>query len=369
MSVINTRSSVYLICGNKLIAFGDKFVVFSLPMWFNQLIIVHIIIWALYFGGTGYYIDTYWYGLAEDKQMYFIHWSASRFFDVLFAYIVAELILQKFLLKGKYLMFATILLLFSFFHFVYDTWVWNWFNWEYLFVGLDLEQRHWIYGHIVQMIIIAFIFFASRNWSASYFKKKKLEDEVAQTELKFLKSQMSPHFLFNVFNNIYSLSLDENLNTHKAIAQLKSIMNYIQIFEEKEEITLAEEERYLQNYISLNRLRHNAKVRLKSNFEQSDLKIEPMLFLPFFENAFKHGKTGENDEIRAYFREKDGIITFEITNEINPNKRKDSVSGVGLENIKKRLPYLYRDFFMDTIQFDEKYKVKIRLDLGQKIKL
>ena len=169
----------------------------------------------------------------------------------------------------------------------------------------------------MQMLFIAVIFFTARNWGQSVFEKEKLEDEVAQTELKFLKSQMSPHFLFNVFNNIYSLSLDENPNTHKAISELKSIMNYIQIFESKAEISLTEEEAHLQDYISLNRLRHLVKVRLKSSFQNPEYTIEPMIFLPFFENAFKHGKTGENNEIRATIKEKGGVVNFEISNDIN----------------------------------------------------
>ena len=108
---------------------------------------------------------------------------------------------------------------------------------------------------------------------------------------------------------------------------------------------------------------------LKSNFQSPGLNIEPMIFLPFFENAFKHGKTSEGSEIRANIREKDKIVQFEITNEIDLSKRKDSVSGVGLENIKRRLPFIYKDFLMEAIQDEGKYKVKIRINLAEKIKL
>lgn len=301
--------------------------------------------------------------------MYWLHWAASRFWDFAFTYIVSELILQKFLVTRKYLWFFLTFIPACIFHYAYDTFVWNWFHWDKFWYAASVEQRLDIAGNTIQTLLIAFIFFASKNWGQSVFQRKKLEDEVAQTELKFLKSQMSPHFLFNVFNNIYSLSLDENKNTHKAISQLKSIMNYIQIFEGKSEISLTNEEHHLQDYIALNRLRHSAKVRLKSSFQNPEYSIEPMIFLPFFENAFKHGKTGENDEIRASIKEKDGIVNFEISNDVDPLKRKDSVSGVGLENIKKRLPYLYKDFWMDVIQDGGKYKVKVRINLGKKVKL
>jgi len=338
-------------------------------MRFKKLLVIHIIIWIFYFGGIGYYIDVFWYGEAENKNMYWLHWSASRFGDMAFSYFLVEIIFQKFFSTKKYIWFGIALIAFSLFHYTYDTWVWNWFSLDYVWTAADPDQRSDIIGNVIQITMISVIFYSGRNWEHSYFLRKKLEDELAQTELKFLKSQMSPHFLFNVFNNIYSLSLDENPKTHKAIGQLKSIMNYIQIFESKEEITLAEEKYHLQHYIDLNRLRHTAKVRLKSSFENPELKIEPMILLPFFENAFKHGKTGENDDIRAIIKERGGVVNFEISNEINPNKRKDSVSGVGLENIKKRLPYLYSDFLIEVIQDEEKYKVKMRLNLGKKIKL
>tara|TARA_B100000674_G_C37791364_1_gene891911 strand:+ start:54 stop:1076 length:1023 start_codon:yes stop_codon:yes gene_type:complete len=337
----------------------------------RQLLIIHIIVWSFYFVSLIYYVDIEDFNSAgeENQFFYMVGWCLSRFFDVGCTYFISEIIFNKLLSKGKTVLFIIALSLTCFFHYAYDSVLWNWLNWEVILVGASDQQRYYLIMNGIQTLFIAFIFFASKSWSYSVIRKEELKDEVAQTELKFLKSQMSPHFLFNVFNNIYSLSLDNNFNTHKAISQLKSIMNYIQIFESKSEISLAEEESHLQDYIALNRLRHQAKVRLKSSFCNPNMTIESMIFLPFFENAFKHGKTGEGDEIRASIREKDGVVNFEINNDIDPERRKDSVPGVGLENIKKRLPYLYSEFWMDVIQDDGKYKVKIRIDLGKKVKL
>lgn len=339
-------------------------------MGFKELFVIHIIIWAFYFLGIGYYIDIYYYHEAgeENTYYYFFGWCLSRFFDVGFTYFVSKILLQKLLLNNKYWLFSAALLTSCFFHFAYDSFVWNWGDWGD-FLGSDNLQRKDLYGNVVQMLLIALIFFASKNWGNSVLEKEKLEDEVSQTELKFLKSQMSPHFLFNVFNNIYSLSLDKNEKTHNAISQLKSIMNYIQIFESKSGISLFNEECHLQDYIALNRLRHAVKVRLKSSFENPAFMVEPMIFLPFFENAFKHGKTGENNEIRASIKEKDGVVNFEISNDIDLEKRKDGVSGVGLENIKKRLPFIYRDFFMDVTEDNGRYRAKIKINLERKVKL
>ena len=337
-------------------------------MRLKQTIFLHTIIWAAYFGTLAYYVDAEWEAKAEDKVMYWLHWSASRFGDVGFSYFIGFFVYGRFFKKDKIHWFILILIGTFGFQYVYDTIVWNWFKLDFLFNPIASQSKE-ILNNAWHTTITGTIFYVNHQWGLSHFRRKKMEDEVAQTELKFLKAQMSPHFLFNVFNNIYSLSLDENPNTSEAIGQLKSIMNYIQIFESKDEISLEEEERHLQQYIALNRLRHPLKVRLKSSFKTPSLKIEPMIFLPFFENAFKHGKTGEDDEIRAFIKEKDGIVNFEISNSIDSLRRKDSVSGVGLENIKKRLPYLYRDFLMDVIQDELRYKVKIRINLGKKVQL
>lgn len=334
----------------------------------KQTILLHAFIWVAYFFSMLFYVDSVWEAKATDKLMYWLHWAASRFGDVGFSYFIGYFICSRFFnFKNLHWLILWIIGV-NAIHFAYDSYVWNWFKWEYF-----LNPAEWQISHLLANgwgnTLIGVIFYANKQWGLSYFRKKKLEDEVVQTELKFLKAQMSPHFLFNVLNNIYSLSLNENENTSVAIGQLKSIVKYIQIFEEKDEITLSSEENHLQQYIALNRLRHPVNVVLRSKFENPKLKISPMLFLPFFENAFKHGKTGEEDAIKASLVEDSGILNFEISNKISHEKRKDDVSGVGLDNIKKRLPYLYRDFIMDVIQENEEYTIKIRINLGRKVQL
>ena len=110
------------------------------------------------------------------------------------------------------------------------------------------------------------------------------------------------------------------------------------------------------------------------------MKLFSLLFLLLFveiansQNTFNYlGTIILNDytpmSFQLHLMEKDGIVNFEISNDVDPQKRKDSVSGVGLENIKKRLPYLYRGFWMDVMQDEGKYKVKVRINLGKKVKL
>lgn len=334
----------------------------------RQLAVIHIIIWTFYFGSNIVFIDSYWYNVAKGVESEFIFfWFLSRFGDVLFAYIFSHFVFQKQLAKGKYGLFLLLLVGLALFHYSFDSVVWNWLDWADFF-GTDYEQKVDLAENTVHSIMVGAILFASKNWTISHFRRKKLEDEVIETELKFLQSQMSPHFLFNVFNNIYSLSLDGNRKTTQSIKQLRSIMSYVQIFETQKEISLAEEESHLQEYISLNALRFEVKVKLESNFQDPSLKIEPMLFLPFFENAFKHGKTGKENKINAHFTEKNGVVFFEISNGKDPKKRKDDVSGVGLQNIKRRLPFLYSDFFLDVIEDDNEFKVKLRINIGEKRK-
>ena len=333
----------------------------------SHIVLVHIMVWLIYFLGKGYYIDTYWYNDADGNPFYWRVWFGSRFHDLISAYITTWS-LNRFILREKYFAFVFFTVAHLVFHIAYNSWCWNWFSLDYFFFGDDGQFMELIVTSI-EIKLLGVIFFVASNWTSGYYKKRKLEDEVTQTELKFLKSQMSPHFLFNVFNNIYSLSLDENPKTPKAIGQLKSIMSYVKVFENKAEISLKEEGRSLQDYIELNKLRFKVKVNFDSYYEDENLKIEPMIFLPFFENAFKHGRTGEDYEIKSQMKEKDGVVYFEIINDIDPEKRKDDVSGVGLENIRKRLPFLYSDFELDVFQEGEKYNVKMRLGLETKVKL
>jgi sensor histidine kinase YesM len=219
--------------------------------------------------------------------------------------------------------------------------VWNGFQ---LIEGLFIQHQK---GGIVFLCIFYYItstaFSMYNYWQDSEKKKILLLQEVKETELLYLKSQMSPHFLFNTLNNIYGLSLNQNPQTSQSISQLKDLMIYIEKFESGNKITLENEIHYLNSFIALNKLRHNSNVEFKllMNVESQNTNIEPMIFLPFIENAFKHGKVNEQNILTIMLKVTSNNIHFIVRNYISPDKRKDHVGGIGIKNVKRRLELLY----------------------------
>lgn len=184
-------------------------------------------------------------------------------------------------------------------------------------------------------------FTLAERWKTSEQRKRLLEKELKETELLFLQSQMSPHFLFNTLNNIYGLSLNNSPKTSIAVSQLKDLMHYFQYFEKAQKIVLANEIEYMEGYIALQSLRNAVHIDFEKKLTEGaeKLLIEPMLLLPFIENAFKHGEL--NKGIFIVLQVHDRQLDFTVRNHSNPRKRKDAVGGIGILNIERRLELLY----------------------------
>jgi hypothetical protein len=181
-----------------------------------------------------------------------------------------------------------------------------------------------------------------------YTLKKELGQSHAN--LDFLRSQINPHFLFNALNTIYGTAIHEKAErTCEAVERLGDMMRFMLQENMQEKISLAREIDYLNNYISLQRLRTdtNPIVRIDACIEQQVnlVQISPMLLIPFVENAFKHGiSLREPSHIRVTLDVKDQVLYFDVNNskhhkpENDPEKDK---SGIGLNNVKQRLQLLY----------------------------
>ncbi len=188
----------------------------------------------------------------------------------------------------------------------------------------------------------------SYRFVLNYFKyeriKKEIENQTLVSELSFLKSQVSPHFLFNTLNNIYSLSMSNSEKTSEAVLKLSQLLRYMIYDSEGKRVSIAKEIEYLRNYIELQKLRLREDVRV--DFEVPGIfmnkEIAPMLLIPFIENAFKHGVDYSQPsfieiQISAY----EERLFLSVKNSINKIKEKDHVPGIGLQNVKRRLMLLY----------------------------
>lgn len=204
------------------------------------------------------------------------------------------------------------------------------------------------------------------QWFKTEREKEILEKEKLNAELGFLKSQVNPHFLFNSLNSIYSLAHRKADETETAILQLSQMMRYMIYDSNTNNVLLDKELEYLQNYIDLKKLRlpSNIDVQFKISGDTKGLIIEPMLIIPFIENAFKHGISyAENCYINIEIECIGDQLRLFVTNKLI-KRSKDEVGGLGLENVKKRLNLLYPDnYSLDIAISDNTYSTTLILFL------
>ena len=212
-------------------------------------------------------------------------------------------------------------------------------------------SRDGLSNTILFIFIIVFglsiAYFFLKEWSRVEKMRTELQAVQLDTEVKFLKSQVNPHFLFNTLNNLFSMAQKKgNDDLADGISKLSGMMRYM-IYESNEEtVPLKKEIEYLENCILLNKLRYaDGEVKVLFDFPEQteDIFVAPMLFIPFVENAFKHGVIiGQSSEIDISISIVKKQLIFSCENTIyNVIKMDDEKSGIGLENVKRRLELVY----------------------------
>ena len=194
-------------------------------------------------------------------------------------------------------------------------------------------------------------------------------EENLKTELSFLRSQISPHFMFNVLNNMLAMARLKSDQLEPTIIKLSSLMRYILYETDEETVSLKKETEYLQSYIDLQRQRIGHKVQLKVSMEpgEDEYAIAPMLLIPFIENAFKHGTSAINDPvIDVELYTSSNMLYFRVANNYNKGAEeiKDKTSGIGLQNVKRRLNLLYGNRYSLLINdIDNWFTVSLQINL------
>jgi len=190
----------------------------------------------------------------------------------------------------------------------------------------------------------------SRGWfrlSDATLKLSELQKENAEAELKVLKSQINPHFLFNSLNSVYSLALNNSEKTPDTILKLSEILRYVIYETGNDFISLSREIKYLMDYIDLQKIRSDSRavVNIDVSGETDGIMIAPMLLLPLVENSFKHGVKGSADKsfIKIEISSAGKDFYFSITNNkgvVDDVDLKD-YKGIGINNVRKRLEMIY----------------------------
>lgn len=217
------------------------------------------------------------------------------------------------------------------------------------------------------VIFVGMLRFA-KDWFDLDAKRKEIEREKLVAELNFLKAQINPHFLFNTLNNLYYLAYSKSENTTVVIDKLSKMMRYMIYDSNHPKVLLSKEIEYMQNYVSLERLRLNddTPIAFEVKGELADNKIAPLIFITFLENAFKHGVSSAQKDcwVRVVIDVKGNSCTYTVENSRITENNTESKSGIGLANIKRRLELSYPDNYKLSVKvLPDKYSVQLTLNL------
>lgn len=269
---------------------------------------------------------------------------------MVFAYPIIFLFIPRLLLKERYLLFALSILLWFM-----AGWFWNYicrafifFDWVENNLGLSLGSKNpWAANSYLSMMVIAGLgstIVLFKYWMHKQKEYLNAQNEKISAELQLLKAQIHPHFLFNTLNNIYSFALHKSEKTPAMIAKLSSLLSYVLYDCKSPEVSLEKEIEIMKNYIDLEKERYRNSLDISINIE-GDIGgnyIAPLLLLPFIENAFKHGTSEQLEKswLSMDISVKQNIFRCKIVNSKN-DSLVAAQKGIGIENVKKRLSYLY----------------------------
>jgi len=199
---------------------------------------------------------------------------------------------------------------------------------------------------------------------------QQLEKEKLAAELKLLKSQINPHFLFNTLNNLYVLALNNSAKTPDMIHKLSQLMSYMLYDSNQAEVPLEMEIQYIKNYIDLEKVRYGDRleVLLRVYKKTEGIRIAPLLILPLVENSFKHGASNqlESGWIHIDIDVQDSTLSINVENSKPAYKTENRpASGIGLDNARRRLNHLYpNDYSLQLIDEEDTYLAVLKINVG-----
>ena len=212
-------------------------------------------------------------------------------------------------------------------------------------------------------VIIKFV----RMQFQSIEKERVLLKEKLETELKFLRNQTNPHFLFNTLNNIYALALRKSDETPAFVMKLSKLLHFMLYGSAKTSITIGEEMKILDDYIELEKIRYDNRLEIVfcREIDDEQEKIAPLLLLSFVENAFKHGASESRFKsyIHIHVKMRSGRLNFAIENTREACDKAAHNGNIGLANAKRQIELLYTDYALDVEDQKELFKVNLQINL------
>lgn len=284
------------------------------------------------------------------------------------------ILIPRFLAKNKYTIYGGTLAI--------TLAVATWFNIstfqylsEWIFPGYYfITYYNWY--QVLQFLVAAVGITTLLQLSRSWFREAELQQSIAEleqektkTELKALRAQINPHFLFNSLNHIYALATKRSEQTAPAVLQLSRLLRYAIQNMDKEKVSLADEITYVKEFTDLykNRIQYPERIQLDIKNETNDHTIAPMILVVFIENCFKHGSISQEGEyISINLSVEDNILTLRTRNFVeNDRELPQESTEMGLENVQRRLELLYPNkHHLHFKQADGKFNTELNMELS-----
>jgi two-component system, LytTR family, sensor histidine kinase AlgZ len=338
----------------------------------NRVVLLHVSFWCVYLSFNLYQASVFQRGRGYDWERMLTSAAVQLVFTMLIAYLNYFFTWPRFLKSkkiGRYLLEFSIpfaALLTARVHLQ-----------RYLIDGYTHKSEYFYSSFfIVQIVAITLfivLFVGMLRFAVDWFelegKRKELENEKLLAELNFLKAQINPHFLFNTLNNLYYLAYTKSENTTEVIAKLSQMMRYMIYESNHTKVPLHKEIEYMENYISLERLRLNDQIpimfEVKGNVD--NVWITPLIFITFLENAFKHGVSNNNPNawVNITIELAGGQCIYQVENSKPEDKGEEhEKSGIGLQNVQRRLELSYPNKQQLMIEDKaDRYHVKLNLTI------
>jgi sensor histidine kinase YesM len=340
----------------------------------TRVVLVHLSFWCLYLSFFTYQVSLFSRGPEIDWSRVLTVVSIHMSCAMLIGYLNYFIFLPRFLSEKKGLRF--ILEFIAAFTLVILLRI----HLERYFIDHYSHLEKYLYSprfivHVISSNLFTVIFLGMIKFVVEWFefesRKKNIENERLTAELNFLKAQINPHFLFNTLNNLYYLAYTKSSNTPEVIAKLSQMMRYMIYESNHAQVSLSKEIEYMENYISLERLRLNDQIPITFQLEgdPAQYRIAPFIFITFLENAFKHGVSNNNPNawVKVSVRLVGKECIYEVENSKMPTAKPEAEekSGIGLNNVTRRLELSYPERFeLDVKDLPDRYVIKLNIILS-----
>lgn len=332
----------------------------------NQLlrILLHILFWMF----SWLFFVFYYIRYVEFSVVPFIAASINLIIVISTVYTFNYYLIPNYLLKNRIVKFSIFsvlgLILFIYLELLMTTFltIQLLFSQQKMFPGMI--DAIMLFSNLFFIVLIAISIKLYKRWNDKEHRSQIIQKEKVEAELQMLKTQINPHFLFNTLNSIYVLALKNSKQTAETVLRLSDLLDYILYKIDSPNVLLSDEIIIVKNYIELEKIRFASRLELNLEIDvkSSQIKIPPMLIIPFVENAFKHGvaKSIEKSWIRISIIETNSWLEIEIVN--SKNQEAKANGGIGIENTQRRLKLIFgENYKFVKTESNNKYQVNLHL--------